>query len=455
MITATAVEPHPLTTLMARHKPPLSAACYLKRVADRHQALGFGTMAHRKEKASRWTQKGVTPERTALLAIASLHGIDPSDIDRYGWPGFLLLALEDDRIVLESPWTPAGTVNSLTDVGGPVDRRGFLIVSTSTLAAAVAQWSTAEPALAVTSCGRRVGTEATALFDVRLDALRHLDDTVGASHVYDAAVLELQMVTDLLKTASYTEETGRRLFAAAAEASRLAGWCAYDHGYHAAAERHFVSSLRASASAKNPTLGAATIAFWANLRYNADDPQGAVHLIDGALADRRKISSPRVMAMLHARAARAQSKAGDATAAWHHVDAAFDAYSRADIPEADLPSMYWINHGELHQVAASSALSLGEPKRALANFDAALTHADRYDTERETRGTVIYQARKAEAHLALGDVDAALDIGHQVITAMGGIDSARTTSTLEELRGQLAGHRHIPAVRDFLDYAAA
>ncbi|WP_433241497.1 hypothetical protein ACQPYK_36330 [Streptosporangium sp. CA-135522] len=397
--------------------------------------------------------KGVTPERTALLAIASLHGIDLADVDRYGWPDFLLLALDDDRTVLESPWTVAGTVNSLTDMGGPVDRRGFLIATTSTLAAAVAQWRTAEPALAVTDRRRRVGAEATALFDVRLDALRHLDDTVGAGHVYDAAVLELRLITDLLKNASYTEATGRRLFAAATEASRLAGWCAYDHGRRAAAERHFITSLRASACAKDPALGAVTLAFWANLRYNADDLNGALHLVEGALADRRKISSPRVMAMLHARAARAQSKAGEPTAAWHQVDAAFDAYSRADNPQADLPSMYWINHGELHQVAASSALSLGEHRRALENFDAALTHADPYDTARETRGAVIYQARKAEAHLAIGDIDAALDIGHQVITTMGGIDSARTTSTLEELRGQLAGHQHIPTVRDFLDYA--
>ncbi|MFE9659279.1 transcriptional regulator [Streptomyces sp. NPDC005955] len=451
-MTAPAVEPHPLTTLMARHN--LTAARYLKRVADRHLALGFGAMAHRKEKASRWTQKGVTPERTAMLAIASLHGIDLADVDRYGWPHFLLLALGDDRTVLESPWTVAGTVNLLTDVGGPVDRRGFLIASTSTLAAAVAQWITAEPALAVTDRGRRVGAEATTLFDVRLDALRHLDDTVGAGHVYDAAVVELRLITNLLKNASYTEATGRSLFAAAAEASRLAGWCAYDHGRHAAAERHFITALRAAGCAKDVTLGAVTLAFWANLRYNADDPKGALHLVEAALADRGKIASPRVLAMLHARAARAWSKAGEPKATWHQVDAAFHAYGRADSPEADLPSMYWINRGELHQVAASSALSLGEPRRALEDFDAALTHDDPYDTEREIRGTVIYQARKAEAHLALGDVDAALGIGHQVIVTMGGVDSARTTSTLRDLRGHFAGHQHIRDVRDFLDYAA-
>lgn len=37
---------------------------------------------------------------------------------------------------------------------------------------------------------------------------------------------------------------------------------------------------------------------------------------------------------------------------------------------------------------------------------------------------------------------------------MGGIDSARTTGTLTDLRTQLTGHQHIRAVADFLAYAA-
>ncbi|MGW2654387.1 hypothetical protein ACWC1D_12145 [Streptomyces sp. NPDC001478] len=116
-------------------------------------------------------------------------------------------------------------------------------------------------------------------------------------------------------------------------------------------------------------------------------------LLDGALADRRKISSPRVRAMLHARAARAHSKAGEPLAAWRQIDAAFDAYAQADVPEADLAPMYWINHGELHQVAASSAVSLGEPMRALENFRATLAHEGPYDTDREARGLRVVGGR--------------------------------------------------------------
>ncbi|MER6817452.1 hypothetical protein ABT299_50070 [Spirillospora sp. NPDC000708] len=452
-MTAATLWDHPLSALLAHNN--LTAAAYLRRVADQHRALGYGGMAVRKEKLTRW--KRHPPGRSAQLAIARLHGIPPVEVDRLGWPGFLMLAFPRDGAVLESEWTPAGTLHLLTDMGGSVDldRRGFLVVTASALAASVAQWVTAAPAVAVDDRGRRVGVEAPELFDARLHALRHLDDIVGAGQVYTAALVELRLITDLLRNASYSEEVGRRLFSCAAEAARLAGWCAYDAGRIAQAEQHFVTGLRASGSAADPTSGAVILAFWANLRYAKGDARGALHLVDSALDDHRKITSPRVTAMLHARAARAHSKAEEPTSAWRRVDAAFAAYASAPPSDEDLPSMTWITHGELHQVAASSALSLNEPRRALEHFTAAVTHTDQYDTQRETRGTAIYLARQAEAHLLLDDVDAAVDVGHKVVKLMGGVDSARATDTLDDLREGLSGHKHIPIVRNFLDYVAA
>jgi tetratricopeptide (TPR) repeat protein len=259
-----------------------------------------------------------------------------------------------------------------------VDRRGFLIATSSALAASMAQWATASPADAagISEHGRRIGVQTCAYFDTRLEALRHLDDVVGASQVYDAALLELRLLTTLLKDATYSADVGCRLYGCAAEAARLAGWCAYDAGRHADSERLFLTSLRAAGSADDAMLGASTLAFWANLRYNAGDPRGALDLVDGALDERRKLDSPRLVAMLHARAARAHSKAGEATAAWRAVERAFAAYDSAPPPREDMVSPYWVNHGGLHQAAASSALSLGEPKRALEHFVAARTHAD-------------------------------------------------------------------------------
>ncbi|MET8008246.1 hypothetical protein [Nonomuraea glycinis] len=331
-----------------------------------------------------------------------------------------------------------------------MDRRGFLITSTGTLAVIIAQWATAPQAGGAVG-GRRLSREVPDLFDARLDALRHLDDHVGSGQNYDAATTELRLITRLLKEASYTEEVGRRLHGCAAEASRLAGWCAYDDGHHAAAERHFVAALRAAASAADDTAGAIALAFWCNLRYTNGDSRGALDLVQGALAADRRITSSRVLAMLHARQARAHAKAGEPTAAYLACDAAFAAYDRAGPPDQDLPSMYWINVGELHQMAASTALTLGEPRRALTHFDSAIGDDDPYDSDRETRGAAIYLARRAEAHLALGELDAAVEVAQQVLHLMGGVESARGSLALNELRHGLTGHRQVPLVADFLE----
>ncbi|MEU9064915.1 hypothetical protein AB0D13_40330 [Streptomyces sp. NPDC048430] len=59
--------------------------------------------------------------------------------------------------------------------------------------------------------------------------------------------------------------------------------------------------------------------------------------------------------------------------------------------------------------------------------------------------------RPAEAHLALGDIDAAIDTAH---ARMEGVTSARGTSTLNDLRQKLGRRRGVPVVADFLNYTA-
>jgi hypothetical protein len=80
--------------------------------------------------------------------------------------------------------------------------------------------------------------------------------------------------------------------------------------------------------------------------------------------------------MLSIRRARAYSIAGEATAAYRAVDDAFAVYE-ANVPVADDgASMYRVNASEVFQAAGSSALSLGDPGRALGSFFDATTHHD-------------------------------------------------------------------------------
>lgn len=72
---------------------------------------------------------------------------------------------------------------------------------------------------------------------------------------------ELALIVRLLRVGSYTGQTGRRLYALAAEASRQAAWDYFDQDNHPAARRYFETALRASATAGDPVTGAYALSF--------------------------------------------------------------------------------------------------------------------------------------------------------------------------------------------------
>ncbi|WP_435131663.1 transcriptional regulator [Actinacidiphila sp. bgisy144] len=443
---------HPLAQLLALRG--WTAQSYLRRVQAEYVRRGYGRdFATRKEKVSRWTraERPQVPSELTQLAMAAVVDIPTHEVLTRGWPHWLLAALRDDHAAWTAAWTPEGALAALDD-GGPVDRRRLLIATTGTVSAIIAQWATALPAPAQ-GTGRRIGAETVDHVDTRLAALRRLDDDLGAGHVYDAARAEIRLIRRLLIERSYSQETGRRLWSAAAEASRLAGWCAYDNGDTGAAEKHLAASTRAAAEAGDHVAGAIAAGFWANVRYGAasPDPGSAIDLVDQALTH-GCVESPRVTVLLLIRQARAYSVAGHAAAAYRAIDKALAAYETGIPADKDVPTVYWITAGEILQSAGSAAQQLGEPARALSYYSAAAAHTDvPYNTVHEPRGAAIYEARRAEAYLALGDVDGAVETARIAIELMGGVSSARASSALAGLHSGLDRHRRLPVVADFLD----
>jgi metallophosphoesterase superfamily enzyme len=74
-----------------------------------------------------------------------------------------------------------------------------------------------------------------------------------------------------------------------------------------------------------------------------------------------------------------------------------------------------------------------------------------YRPDLEHRGAAIYAARRAEAYLALGDHDAAIETARDANTHMTGVSSDRSTNALATLHGHLTQHRNQPAVHAFLE----
>jgi len=349
-------------------------------------------------------------------------------------------------------WDRTGTLSAISGVlnRSDLDRRAFVIATGATLAGVAADWQAALGGQGILSGkgSRQVSNELISHIDERLGHLRHLDDELGSSQLARLACGELGLISRLLQDGTYSSAGGRRLYSLASEASRQAAWDYFDQGEHAVAQAYFETALRASATSGDRIAGAYALSFFAVQCYSTGKPQLAVSLLETARGSLGQAGTPRMRAMLAARSARALSKAGDRHACAHMLHEARRALDRGPHPD-DPDTLYWVTDGEVEMIAGSSALELGDPAEAIRRFDAAIS-ADYRGDDQYPRSHAIYLARAAEAHLALHDLDAAVEQATHAVRCMRGVDSARSDSTLAGLRGKLARHARSPAVRDFL-----
>jgi len=465
-----AVYKHPLTA--ARAALGLSASQYLKRVDHIHRQPGFGVIACRREKVCRWEAGIWAPERTVQVAIATLHGVPYELLDEFPWPRWLLFAFPDDGNVLSTPWTVRGTVAAMASCvqGGAVDRRGFLIATGATLGTIAADWSGAlsgvaqaatvdagaAEALSAVAEGRarRLTLEMVATIERRLDALRHLDDVMGGGELCRLAREEFELLSRLADEANYDEATGKRLFSAVAEAARICGWVHHDNGLNAAAQKYFVTGLRASATAGDVAVGAGILSYLGRQAYTVGDPQDAVALLEAAQGQTRNRLTPQAQAILHARTARAYAATSYGRyAAARELEKARDALAKGPHDD-DPPWSYWLTPWELEMMAGSAALALGDPRRALRFFATARSMGSSADTY--VRADAVYLVRIAKTHLILGEIDEACGVARQALTKGRSVNSVQYSDALADFRTRLqADHRGSRAAKEFLDLTTA
>jgi tetratricopeptide (TPR) repeat protein len=352
------------------------------------------------------------------------------------------------------PWDESGTLSAISDAlnRSEVDRREFVAVSGAALAGLAGDWQSALSApapLAEAARSRQVSEDIIGHIDLRLGHLRRMDDELGSGQLAQLARSELALIARLLHTGRCPEAATRRLYSLASEASRQAAWNYFDQRQHAAARHYFETALRASATGGDRQAGAYALSFLAVHCYSTGQARQAVSLLQTAQAELAGARTPRMVAMLAARAARAYSKTGDRRACAHMLHEAREALDRGPRPD-DPPTLYWVTNGEIEMIAGSSALELGDPEEAIRRFCAAIS-ADYRGDDQFPRSHAIYLARAADAYLALHDLDAAVDQAAHAVRCLHGVDSARSASTLAELRAKLAVHVKSPVVRDFLE----
>lgn len=431
---------HPLAYV--RHIRGWSLQRLVDEIACRSRQRGTGNMASRREKAWRWENRGVIPDRVTQLALAAALGVPSEAVDSHPWPRWLPTG---DTVRVDFTWTPAGTVQALTDVVGDalVDRRGFLKLTGPTLAYLAGSWASLEPHPAGEQlAGRRVSEDLLTQIESRLPVLRSMESQLGGATVRRIIDAELGLVSGLLHQASYSDAQGRRLSTAASELAQLAGWACCDAGYHAAAQRYWVAALHAAHSAGAPALGANVLKTMTLQLLDFDQRTDALAVADGALTAGRG-STPRTRAMLTVRKARAHAALGDKRDCDRALADTETELGRG--PHDDDP--HWARYFDEAEYSAQVAMTyveLGATVPADRWFDRAL---DPGLGVSRVRDRATYLIRRAAVQVDLGDLDHAHALAQQALPHLEEAPSARNGYRVRELRARLAPHLSDPGVR--------
>lgn len=273
---------------------------------------------------------------------------------------------------------------------------------------------------------------------------RTLDNQYGGGHVRDSVVRFLSNeVADLL-AGRYDSRTGAALYAAAAEATQLAGWASYDAGMSGLAQRYMVQALRLAAAAGDHALGAEILAA---MSHQAAYMRSAAEAIDLARAAGRAASDAGVAAIqaeaavLEAQGHAVGNDEKECVKALGRAERALDRADRTSDP-------HWIGYFDESYLAAK----FGHCFAALNRGDLAARFAARsleMDGRRYARGRQFNLALLAVAHAQSDEPERAAQIGVQAADAAEGLRSARAKDYLAELADRLGRYAGMPDVQAF------
>lgn len=275
-----------------------------------------------------------------------------------------------------------------------------------------------------------------------MDAFRNADRQTGGTRLYGAVVRHL---THSIAPRLVDADSNPQVFAAAAALTEMAGWMAHDSGRDDLAERHLTRALPLARTSGDNALAANIAASSSHLALQAGDPTAAAHWAATGLdilGHGPRI--PTLTARLHTMKARALATASQTTPAARALDRAHQILETS--AEAEHP---WLSPFDAAALASESALV----HRDLHQYDTALDHAEQAIALRESgraRSLAFSRITLVGIHVHRHELDAALHVGHDLLTADPTLGSVRVIHQLDTLQDLLAPHRDYPPVRDFL-----
>ncbi|MCZ7460773.1 regulator [Streptomyces sp. WMMC940] len=299
--------------------------------------------------------------------------------------------------------------------------------------------------------GQRVGPGDIAALRSVGELFRTLDHAYGGGHARQALVRYLEHEAEPMLRGTYGEGTGRRLFGAVADLTRLAGWTSFDIAAHGLAQRYFVQALRLAQAAGDRAYGAYVLVTMARQAVYLGHGREAVQLTRVAQQGVGSSAPPAVQALLHAVEARGYGVLGEVrscTASLVRAERTLDTARPGD----DVP--HWARFFDEAQLADE----FGHCHRDLQQYRAAVQHAERSLQLRApgfARSRLFCRVVLATSRLGLGELDQACALGAEAAQQASEMRSARAIEYVRDFERRLEPYRDAAAVRTYRDRVAA
>ncbi|WP_428814757.1 regulator [Streptomyces albus subsp. chlorinus] len=350
----------------------------------------------------------------------------------------------------------AGAGHGHAGAGGPAGHGGGLRVPAQSRAAGSGA-PARPPSLAARldrverGPGQRVtGGDVAALRSV-CELFRALDHAYGGGHARQALVRYLEHEAEPMLRGVYGEQLGRRLFGAAADLTRLAGWTSYDIAAHGLAQRYFVQALRLTQAAGDRAFGAYVLVTMSRQAVYLGHGREAVQLARVAQQGVGTSVPPAVQALLHAAEARGHGVLGEVRACTASLARAERALEAAR-PSEDVPA--WARFFDEAQLADE----FGHCHRDLQQYRAAAQHAER---SLQLRGAGYARSRLfcrvvlATARLGLGEIEQACQLAAEAAHQAAEMRSVRAHEYVRDFERRLEPYRDAAAVRQYREKVSA
>jgi tetratricopeptide (TPR) repeat protein len=323
-----------------------------------------------------------------------------------------------------------------------MDRRGFLTITGAALTGLAASWAEAPSAFASALDGDRVTDTMVSTIEQRISTLRTLDDQLGGARLLEQARGDLALITGLLSTGRYTDRIRIRLYTLAARVSHLTGWMAYDAGLRSAGQRYYVGALRSARTAADDAFGAFILAEMGVHVSEAGRTAERVDLISTAIDNAPRTLSPYTQSFLYLHKAEALSRDGDHRRAGTALNRAASLWERHTVEE-NPEWLEWFGEAQLKSTEGKVLLRAGQVERATTSLETSVKKAT-------PRDKAVRSSRLAEARLAGGDLDGALDAANYGAELLEDkVSSVRALDRLKEFSEQLQPHKYVRSVREF------